>query len=464
MQHSEGVLAGTNAPGALDTPEVLDTPAQSELPLRAEALVPEAARTRRVARLLGLTLLSMLVVSALAPWQQSVSGRGRVVAYAPVERRQPMEAPASGRIVRWHVREGSIVSEGDPIVELADNDPRFVERLGAEKDALSLKLASYEQRMDTLRLQIEAAQAARKSDVLASEARVRATVEKLRSSEQKHRAAEAALETSVLNLGRVRALTERGLSAQRDLELSELGERKARTDRDAAQADMFAAKGDVDASRAGLDKARAEGEAKVREAEAKLRSGESDLADARASVARLDVSIARQTNLTVRAPRRGVVLSMVTAQGSKQVKQGDLLATLVPETHEPAVELWIDGNDAALVSEGRHVRVQFEGFPAVQFAGWPSVAVGTFGGTISLVDPQDDGDGNFRVLVVPSQRSERWPSPQFLRQGARAKGWVLLEQVSIGFELWRRFNGFPPVLKGPPSGANVERTSKDGKT
>jgi len=28
----------------------------------------------------------------------------------------------------------------------------------------------------------------------------------------------------------------------------------------------------------------------------------------------------------------------------------------------------------------------------------------------------------------------------------RANGWVLLNIVPIGYELWRQFNGFPPVV------------------
>src|SRR5690606_32195234 len=118
----------------------------------------------------------------------------------------------------------------------------------------------------------------------------------------------------------------------------------------------------------------------------------------------------------------------------------------------------------ALVSEGRHVRLQFEGWPAIQFAGWPSVAVGTFGGTVAFVDPHDDGMGNFRVVVVPEETVDKWPEPRFLRQGVRAKSWILLEEVRVGFELWRRFNGFPPMLKQEPKTADgVAASDKVGK-
>jgi len=49
-------------------------------------------------------------------------------------------------------------------------------------------------------------------------------------------------------------------------------------------------------------------------------------------------------------------------------------------------------------------------------------------------------------LLEPDPKDEAWPSQQYLRQGVRANGWVLLNQVALGYELWRQFNGFPPVV------------------
>jgi hypothetical protein len=125
------------------------------------------------------------------------------------------------------------------------------------------------------------------------------------------------------------------------------------------------------------------------------------------------------------------------------------------------VEIWVDGNDMPLISPGRPVRLQFEGWPAVQFVGWPSVAVGTFGGIVRLVDATDDGSGKFRVLVEPDPKDDPWPSGAYLRQGVRANGWVLLNQVPLGFELWRQFNGFPPaVAKAAPESQLTKGDSK----
>ncbi|MGB1276876.1 MAG: hypothetical protein ACPG77_14115 [Nannocystaceae bacterium] len=66
---------------------------------------------------------------------------------------------------------------------------------------------------------------------------------------------------------------------------------------------------------------------------------------------------------------------------------------------------------------------------------------------VAFVDATDNGQGQFRVVVVP-EAGTTWPDAQYLRQGVRANGWVLLNQVQLGYELWRQFNGFPPVIRG----------------
>lgn len=86
------------------------------------------------------------------------------------------------------------------------------------------------------------------------------------------------------------------------------------------------------------------------------------------------------------------------------------------------VQIWLDGNDAPLVAAGRHVRLQFEGWSAIQFAGWPSVAVDTFGGTVVSVDMVDNGKGKFRCQILPDKTETiQWPQDRFLRQGVRER-------------------------------------------
>src|SRR5690606_19656476 len=58
----------------------------------------------------------------------------------PADRVQSINALVDGRINRWFVDDGSIVNAGDPIVEIVDIDPRFIERLEAERAALAHRL------------------------------------------------------------------------------------------------------------------------------------------------------------------------------------------------------------------------------------------------------------------------------------------------------------------------------------
>jgi hypothetical protein len=89
--------------------------------------------------------------------------------------------------------------------------------------------------------------------------------------------------------------------------------------------------------------------------------------------------------------------------------------------------------------------------------------VGTFGGTVAVVDESDNGLGKFRILVTPMEGQE-WPSHEYLRQGVKAQGWVLLNRVSLGFELWRQFNGFPPGLPGAPSKAKDKNSEYESES
>ena len=224
---------------------------------------------------------------------------------------------------------------------------------------------------------------------------------------------------------------------------------------EAAQLKLDAAENAVATSRKNMDRQKAlvaSGLSSQRAAElAELEYAKylSELSSASAELARLETKIARQASQSIDAPRDGIIQRVLAPQGGVMVKAGQVLAVIVPETANRAVELHVSGNDAPLLTVGRRVRLQFEGWPAVQFAGWPSVAVGTFGGVIGVIDPGAGPDGKVRIIVFPDD-GEQWPDAKYLRQGVRVIGWVLLDSVSLGWELWRQFNGFPPSIQRSP--------------
>ncbi len=182
-----------------------------------------------------------------------------------------------------------------------------------------------------------------------------------------------------------------------------------------------------------------------------LSASESALAE----LAESEVKLSRQERQTILAPNDGVILKVLAAHNSTIVKAGDVIATFAPNLKDPAIELYIDGNDIPLVYEGRKVRLQFEGWPAVQFSGWPSVAIGTFGGVVKSVDTSISSNHKFRIIITKDE-NEQWPDARFLRHGAKVHGFVLMNKVSLGYELWRQINGFPPEFDN-------ENLDKDAK-
>ncbi len=191
---------------------------------------------------------------------------------------------------------------------------------------------------------------------------------------------------------------------------------------------------------------------------APVRQAEADLQSVQAGLAQIDDAIAlaeqQRDNMKARvgqqkiyAPLSGRISRLGKTVGPGQtVKKDDDLCEIVPETKDQAVALMVNEADASLVRVGRRVRLQFNGFPAVQVSGFPQAAVGTFAGVVTNVDPDGSGKG-VRVWVTPDTTTggaKPWPSSSLLRPGTGTVGWILLEKVPLWYELWRQFNAFPP--------------------
>ena len=423
-----------------------------------------AAGTIDGARVLAYMLLLAIVLAIVAlvvtPWQQSIRGGGRVTAYAPLERQQTVEAPVKGRVVHWYVQEGDHVEAGEPIVDLADNDPELVARLERQRDTIVDRVEAATMAMTVADAKIVALDGSRSAAVTSAGLKQQIAADKLDGAQRAYDAAEAEKDTAALNLARIEKLHEEGLVSTRKFELAQMKARTTKAKLDKEKASLSAAKREVKAAKADRSKIGGEAGAKVEDAKSSLQKAKADKAKAEGELAKIDVKLAQQSQMMVVAPRGGTVFRLSAKEGGEVVKQGDALAVLVPDVTARAVELWVDGNDAPLITPGREVRLQFEGWPAVQFVGWPSVAIGTFGGEVAFVDATDNGKGQFRIVVTQLE-GEEWPDSRYLRQGVRANGWVLLNQVSLGYELWRLFNGFPPAVTAPEDASKASGAKKN---
>jgi multidrug resistance efflux pump len=417
-------------------------PADPPEVLRQVATPQYLQRPVRLVVLLGiLSIIGLIIV----PWVQTAAGEGRVVAWSPQERPLKLEAPVEGRVGKWLVQEGEAVKKGQVLAELRDNDPDVVARLEAEREAVATRLAAATERKKRLEDRQVALEASRTAAIGAATKRLAMAGDRITVAKRAADAAAAAAKTARWQADRQRALVAQGLVSQRQAELADLDATRSVAEVDRAKAQLALSRSEQAAVDADRLKVEADTTALIQDLLAQQSAADSEIASATAEIQRMGNRLARQQNLTIVAPKDGIVLQILVREGIDMVKSGDALAVLVPATTERAVEVWIDGRDAPLVRKGALVRMQLEGWPALQFSGWPELAVGTFEGQVAFVDAADNGKGYFRVLVQPVPGA-RWPDRELLRQGVRAQAWFQLGQVRLGYELWRQFNGFPPML------------------
>jgi adhesin transport system membrane fusion protein len=416
---------------------------------------------RGLARLLFLVFLSIPFLLAFVPWQQTVMGRGAVVAYSPVERMQVITARVSGQVRTWHVVEGSRVKMNDPLVDIEDNDPELAARLEAQREFLAERLVAARQEVAEQQAAATAQEAARDAAVEAAKANRDAAKKAVEVAEQVRANAEFAQSFEKDRAEMFEDLFSNpsfgGLESKINRDEARMRADRANTDTDKAKAEIQRSQASLLTQEALVLQADAAGMSAIAVARSNLRKSEQNLFSVQRELQEIDNRIERFKARLVVAPCDGVVYRVAAnvSQGGQYVKEGDELCTIVPDTNDRVVELFLDGIDAPLVlgfaertGQMPHVRLQFEGWPAVQFSAFPELSIGTFGGQVRQVDPAGGESGKFRVLVQSDEMwpGEMWPDQEFLRQGNQAVGWVFLNRVSLGFELWRRLNGFPPEV------------------
>ncbi len=423
-------------------------------------LVGGVHNARTLARVITALLIFLTFALVLTPWQQSVSGTGQVSALTPIERTQSIAAPVEGRVLKWHVTEGSKIREGELVVELTDNDPKILDRLNDERRSVMERRISTVARTEAHKDRLARLEESRRNAISEGEFRVQVANDQIAQAEQSIIAAQERVKFAKFNMTLREQAYAKGLTALRDVEQARQELNTAEALLLQAQAAKNAALNSRLAAEQSLEKIKADTAAAIEAERAQLNVARAEVANIEALMQQIDVRIARQQTMKIFAPRDGTVLRLLAQPNSELLKAGEAVASFVPDAYNPTVELWLDGMDMPLVHQGDKVRLQFNGWPAIQFVGWPSVAVGTFGGIVQLVDATDTQAGKFRILVVPDPDDDPWPSSTYLRQGVQAKGWVLLRMVPLGWEIWRRFNGFPPVISDTEPGAVAAKDKK----
>jgi len=420
--------------------------------------VLQPSRTGRVVAYWLTGLFVVLVGALFLPWQQNVQGKGKVTTFLPDDRPQQVNATISGRIEDWFVREGQYVKKGDPIMKIVEvkdkyldpNTPlRFEEQVAAKESSI----AAMKSKVEALQTQIGALQAGRVAKLGQAQNKLLQAGYKVNSDSMDLEAAKVDFSVAEYQFNRQQELYNQGLKSLTELETRKLKFQESKAKLNAVENKLAASRQERINAKIELAGIEAEYLDKISKSESDRASTLAYIADSEASLAKLRNELAnveiRQGFYIIRAPQDGYVVKTLKAGIGEMVKDGDPVATVMPESMDLAVELYVKPMDVPLLQIGRKVRIQFDGWPALQFSGWPAVSVGTFGGEIAVVDFVNSPDGQYRILITPDPDDEAWPAE--LRVGSGVLGWAMLDEVPIWFEIWRQLNGFPPSLKNKPS-------------
>ncbi len=408
------------------------------LPLETTALLGAADTGRIVSRWL-LGILITLFVLLFLPWQQSVRGDGTITALNPSDRPQELPSRIDGRIEAWFVKEGQYVKKGDSIVRISEIKEEYL-----NPNLLPLTSLQQSSKESAIREKLNKADALSRQIVQLEAQRTFKLTQTANKIEQyRAEVRQATLEDSVARdqlRRRERLFRDTlGLVSVNELQAFQIRVQSAAAKLVEKQQMLLISETDLSSVPAEYGEKIAKSQSERAATLAEVSEGRSDVAKLRDKVGALTV---RNRFYLIEAPQDGYVVRATQTGQGEIVKAGEPIVTIQPARPNKAVELFVKPMDVALLRPGRHVRVFFDGWPALQISGWPQVAVGTFGAQVAVIDQFPNRAGSFRVLLIPDTTHDAaWPAQ--LRLGTGVQGWAMLDNVTVGWEIWRQLNGFP---------------------
>ena len=414
------------------------------------------AESRRSGRVLLrlLTVFSILFfITLFLPWTQNVRATGEVTTLQPNQRPQGVQTVIGGQIREWYVREGDFVEAGDTILWLGETkdayfDTSLLDRTRAQVSAKEMAVESYEAKIGALADQMVAMRESGRLRTEQARNKLRQTELTVASDSMDLEAAQLNRDVAQEQYERMESLYDQGLKSLTELENRRLTYQQAQAKLISAENKLLASRNDVINAQVELNAIQAKLQDDLAKASSERFTALSGRFDAEAGVAKLENEFSnyeRRTDLYyLRAPQSGYVTQILSAGIGETLGAGQEVLTIVPAEYELAVELFVRPIDLPLMDKGQEVNIQFDGWPAIIFSGWPNTSYGTYRGNIVAIDRVINELGEYRIMVAPKEEEKEWP--EALRVGSGANALILLKDVPIWYEIWRKINGFPPDL------------------
>ena len=385
------------------------------------------------------------------PWTQNIRAKGKITVLRPEQKPQTINTVIGGKIERWFVKDGDFVKQGDTILFVSEVKEEYMDTLLIDRTRFQItnkeqavksygdKVRAFDERIDAL---LETSELKKKQ----LQIKYQQVLLKIKSDSIDNLALTKNYQIATDQFNRFEQLYKDNLKSLTELESREAALQRAQALLVTSQQKLLQNRNELVDVQIELQSIQSQYRDQIAKVESDKMSALTSLYDAEVDVTKMQSQMAtfniRNGMYYILAPQDGYVTKILSSGIGETVKPGQEVATIMPEEIELAVEMFIRPMDVPLVQMGQKVRLQFDGWPAIVFSGWPNTSYGTYGGIVFAMDKFASQDGSFRLLIVPDSDDNDWP--EAIRVGGGVNAMLLLNDVPIWYELWRNINGFPP--------------------
>ncbi len=418
----------------------------------------------------SLSAIAILVLVLVLPWTQNIEANGRVISMEPNQRPQGVQSVIAGRIEKWYVQEGDWVKAGDTLLFLSEVkvdyfDPQLLQNTESQIKSKEGSVSNYMEKVRALDMQIDAllnAKEIKREQVLTKLDQVKL---KIKTDSADLVAIENNARVVADQMKRFDQMYQQGVISKTDWESRQVSLQNAQAKVNDQRNKLAISKNELINTFREYKAVDAEYRDKVSKAESDKYATFSAMYDAEAQVTKLQNQYNNYDRRTgfyyLLAPQDGFVSRATKSGIGETVKEGEEVVRITPGRFDQAVEIFIDPVNTPLVHEGENVRLIFDGWPAFVISGWSQMSTGLFDGKIIGIDPVIQENGQLRIWVKPNA-ADQWPAQ--LRQGGGVRAFMLLNDVPLGYELWRLLNAFPPdYYQGKEAEVNKKNVVKEDK-
>jgi multidrug resistance efflux pump len=395
----------------------------------------------------GLFISGLIIL--LLPWTQSIESSGKITTLNPEGRPQTITSRIGGRIEKWFIHEGDYVSKNDTIAFISETkeeyvDPLLINRSEDQIKAKETTIESYEKKINAVNSQVDALNKSLGLKMEQAKNKIIQAKIKITADSMEALAAKNNYKVAEVQLKRFEDLLIKGVISKTELENRRVKVQEALAKKTSAENKYYSAKNELLNTDIEFNSIQQDYAEKLMKAESDKYSVLSQLYEAEGSLTKLQNQLAnysmRKGFYYVLAPQDGFIAKTYVQGIGEIIKEGASLCNIVPKQNEQAVELYINPVDLPLIEKGQKVQLIFDGWPVFIFSGWPGVSFGTYSAKIVAFDKVLSDNGKFRVLA--RNNGSKWP--EAIQIGGGVKGFALLHDVPLIYELWRKANGFPP--------------------